>query len=303
MTRSCGTSSSARSASGEFDMNQERMVADGVRRIRQRALRKKTDLVSAEIAETGKGRGGSRPVAGAARGEDASGQRARKTEDGGGRGLKTKVTANKKRTASPKADSAHKAAGAAHGAAASGHGGNHGAKSSGSGHGASRPRQSPRRPCGQGPRRPAQGRSGIQEAARVRQGQEERQLRRGQRFPSRCHRPLGPHRGGDHPPGEAQHQARGRGDHPRDRGREAGQGPQEAHLQRQGILGRRPHPPLPARDRQGEPAHRRAGGGALQGHGGPGRTSSRASSRTRASSCGSSSAWACAPPPRATRGR
>ncbi len=36
-------------ASGEFDLNQERMVADGVRRIRQRALRKKTDLVSAEL--------------------------------------------------------------------------------------------------------------------------------------------------------------------------------------------------------------------------------------------------------------
>ena len=36
-------------ASGEFDMNQERLVADGVRRIRQRALRKKTELVSAEL--------------------------------------------------------------------------------------------------------------------------------------------------------------------------------------------------------------------------------------------------------------
>ena len=36
-------------ASGEFDVNEERMVADGVRRIRQRALRKKTDLVSAEL--------------------------------------------------------------------------------------------------------------------------------------------------------------------------------------------------------------------------------------------------------------
>ena len=36
-------------SSGEFDMNQERMVADGVRRIRQRALRKKTELVSAEL--------------------------------------------------------------------------------------------------------------------------------------------------------------------------------------------------------------------------------------------------------------
>jgi hypothetical protein len=36
-------------SSGEFDMNQERMVTDGVRRIRQRALRKKTELVSAEL--------------------------------------------------------------------------------------------------------------------------------------------------------------------------------------------------------------------------------------------------------------
>jgi hypothetical protein len=36
-------------ASGEFDMNQERLVADGVRRIRQRALKKKTELVSAEL--------------------------------------------------------------------------------------------------------------------------------------------------------------------------------------------------------------------------------------------------------------
>jgi DNA primase len=36
-------------ASGEFDMNQERLVVDGVRRIRQRALRKKTEMVSAEL--------------------------------------------------------------------------------------------------------------------------------------------------------------------------------------------------------------------------------------------------------------
>ncbi len=42
-------------SSGEFDMNQERIVADGVRRIRQRTLRRKTDLVSAELRrlETG----------------------------------------------------------------------------------------------------------------------------------------------------------------------------------------------------------------------------------------------------------
>jgi DNA primase len=35
--------------SGEFDANPERQVADGVRRIRQRALRKKSELVSAEL--------------------------------------------------------------------------------------------------------------------------------------------------------------------------------------------------------------------------------------------------------------
>ena len=85
-------------ASGEFDMNQERIVADGVRRIRQRALRKKTELVSAELRKAGKRSGGSRAAAGAPGGEDASGQRAGKTEDGGGRGLKTKVAANKKGT-------------------------------------------------------------------------------------------------------------------------------------------------------------------------------------------------------------
>jgi DNA primase len=36
-------------SSGEFDMNQERLVADGVRRIRQRALRKKVDMLSTEM--------------------------------------------------------------------------------------------------------------------------------------------------------------------------------------------------------------------------------------------------------------
>ena len=36
-------------SSGEFDMNQEQMVSDGVRRIRQRVLRKKTELLSAEL--------------------------------------------------------------------------------------------------------------------------------------------------------------------------------------------------------------------------------------------------------------
>jgi DNA primase len=36
-------------SSGEFDMNQERMVADGVRRIRQRALGKRIDAVAVEM--------------------------------------------------------------------------------------------------------------------------------------------------------------------------------------------------------------------------------------------------------------
>jgi DNA primase len=36
-------------SSGEFDMNQERLVADGVRRIRQRSLAKRRDLLSAEM--------------------------------------------------------------------------------------------------------------------------------------------------------------------------------------------------------------------------------------------------------------
>ena len=36
-------------ASGEFDMTQERAVADGIRRIRERALRRRSDLVSAEL--------------------------------------------------------------------------------------------------------------------------------------------------------------------------------------------------------------------------------------------------------------
>ena len=39
-------------SSGEFDMNQERMVADGVRRIRQRVLAKRRDLLSAEMRKT-----------------------------------------------------------------------------------------------------------------------------------------------------------------------------------------------------------------------------------------------------------
>ena len=36
-------------ASGEFDLNQERAVADAVRRIRQRTLLRRTELVSAEL--------------------------------------------------------------------------------------------------------------------------------------------------------------------------------------------------------------------------------------------------------------
>jgi len=44
-------------ASGEFDMAQERAVADGIRRIRQRAVRRKRDLVSAEIRRLEKEKG------------------------------------------------------------------------------------------------------------------------------------------------------------------------------------------------------------------------------------------------------
>ncbi|HTZ51849.1 MAG TPA: DNA primase [Spirochaetia bacterium] len=44
-------------ASGEFDMAQERAVADGIRGIRQRALRRKRDLVSAEIRRLEKEKG------------------------------------------------------------------------------------------------------------------------------------------------------------------------------------------------------------------------------------------------------
>jgi hypothetical protein len=38
-----------KASSGEFDLNQERLVADGVRGIRQRALGKKIDAVAAEM--------------------------------------------------------------------------------------------------------------------------------------------------------------------------------------------------------------------------------------------------------------
>jgi DNA primase len=38
-----------KASSGEFDFNQERLVADGVRRIRQRALGKKIDMLAAEM--------------------------------------------------------------------------------------------------------------------------------------------------------------------------------------------------------------------------------------------------------------
>ena len=44
-------------ASGEFDMAQERAVADGIRRIRQRVLRRKRELVSAEIRQLEKEKG------------------------------------------------------------------------------------------------------------------------------------------------------------------------------------------------------------------------------------------------------
>lgn len=44
-------------ASGEFDMAQERAVSDGIRRIRQRALRRRTELVSAEIRQLEKEKG------------------------------------------------------------------------------------------------------------------------------------------------------------------------------------------------------------------------------------------------------
>ena len=43
-----------KAASGEFDMNQERMVADGLRRIRQRSLRKRIENLSAEMRRTEK---------------------------------------------------------------------------------------------------------------------------------------------------------------------------------------------------------------------------------------------------------
>ena len=79
-----------KTASGEFDMNQERLVADGVRRVRQRALRRKIDQLGAEMRKAETGETGSREDARASRGEDASGQRACENEDEGGRGLKTK---------------------------------------------------------------------------------------------------------------------------------------------------------------------------------------------------------------------
>jgi DNA primase len=42
-------------SSGEFDLNQERLVADGVRRIRQRALRKRIDMLAMEMKRAEKG--------------------------------------------------------------------------------------------------------------------------------------------------------------------------------------------------------------------------------------------------------
>jgi DNA primase len=44
-----------KASSGEFDMNQERLVADGVRRIRQRALRRKIDMLATEMKTAEKG--------------------------------------------------------------------------------------------------------------------------------------------------------------------------------------------------------------------------------------------------------
>lgn len=38
-----------RASSGEFDMNPERLIADGVKRIRQRALRRRSDMLGAEL--------------------------------------------------------------------------------------------------------------------------------------------------------------------------------------------------------------------------------------------------------------
>jgi DNA primase len=38
-----------RASSGEFDMNPERLVADGVKRLRQRALRRRSDMLGAEL--------------------------------------------------------------------------------------------------------------------------------------------------------------------------------------------------------------------------------------------------------------
>lgn len=41
-------------SSGEFDLNQERMVADGVRRVRERSLKKRIDLLGAEMRKAEK---------------------------------------------------------------------------------------------------------------------------------------------------------------------------------------------------------------------------------------------------------
>jgi DNA primase len=43
-----------KASSGEFDLNQERLVADGVRRIRQRALGKRMDMLAAEMRKAEK---------------------------------------------------------------------------------------------------------------------------------------------------------------------------------------------------------------------------------------------------------
>jgi DNA primase len=47
-----------RASSGEFDLNPDRLIADGVKRIRQRALRRKSDMLGAELRRLGEGASG-----------------------------------------------------------------------------------------------------------------------------------------------------------------------------------------------------------------------------------------------------
>ncbi len=108
------------------------------------------------------------------------------------------------------------------------------------------------------------------ETHRLREKEEDDHLRRGERLPAGGDRQLGPHRGGHRHPREEPDQAGGRGPQPGGRRGEARPRQTEADLRRQGKRGGRPHPPVPARDRQGEPAHRGAGGVPLQEDGGGG---------------------------------